>query len=244
MQPRNWPKRESDVGVLDLRWLCPLDNDGLRAAVKSASGKVVVLHEANRTGGFGAEVVARLHEFFGNDLALKHRSGRDSRHENSRLPGSPARSASLGREGYGGNSAFARRQVTNRLRSAEEIMMEFLVHMEVARIEGGEEREKQLREQEAARSRELAKQGMLVRLWRVPGRRENWGIWRADDCDQLHDCVCLLTALPLFDRLPFIPWHPTQRSRCAHSTAPDQRNSDDKRGPDSGMTTYQRIIQA
>jgi 2-oxoisovalerate dehydrogenase E1 component len=59
-----------DVGVLDLRWLCPLDNDGLRAAVKSASGKVIVLHEANRTGGFGAEVVARLHEFFDNDLAL------------------------------------------------------------------------------------------------------------------------------------------------------------------------------
>jgi 2-oxoisovalerate dehydrogenase E1 component len=59
-----------DVGVLDLRWLCPLDDDGLRAAVKSASGKVVVLHEANRTGGFGAEIVARLHEFFRNDIAL------------------------------------------------------------------------------------------------------------------------------------------------------------------------------
>jgi 2-oxoisovalerate dehydrogenase E1 component len=59
-----------DVGVLDLRWLCPLDDDGLRAAVKSASGKVIVLHEANRTGGFGAEVVARLHEFFKHDLDL------------------------------------------------------------------------------------------------------------------------------------------------------------------------------
>jgi 2-oxoisovalerate dehydrogenase E1 component len=59
-----------DVGVLDLRWLCPLDDDGLRTAVSSASGKVIVLHEANRTGGFGAEVVARLHEFFKHDLAL------------------------------------------------------------------------------------------------------------------------------------------------------------------------------
>ncbi len=63
------------MGVLDLRWLCPLDNDGLRAAVKSASGKVIVLHEANRTGGFGAEVVARLHEFFGNDIGSQHRVG-------------------------------------------------------------------------------------------------------------------------------------------------------------------------
>src|SRR3984957_14086954 len=59
-----------DVGVLDLRWLCPLDDDGLRAAVKSASGKVIVLHEANRPGGFGAGVGARLHEFFKHALAL------------------------------------------------------------------------------------------------------------------------------------------------------------------------------
>ncbi len=76
--------------------------------------------------------------------------------------------------------------------------MEFLVHMEVARIEGGEEREEQLREQEAARSRELARQGLLVRLWRVPGRRENWGIWRADDADQLH---AAFVSLPLFSYL-------------------------------------------
>jgi muconolactone D-isomerase len=72
--------------------------------------------------------------------------------------------------------------------------MEFLVHMEVARIEG-DEIERQLREEEAARSRELAKEGILLRLWRVPGRRENWGIWRVDDADRLHDA---LSSLPLF----------------------------------------------
>jgi 2-oxoisovalerate dehydrogenase E1 component len=60
-----------DVGVLDLRWLCPLDLAGLHAAVRSASGKVVVLHEANRTGGFGAEIVAQLYESLGNEMALK-----------------------------------------------------------------------------------------------------------------------------------------------------------------------------
>jgi 2-oxoisovalerate dehydrogenase E1 component len=59
-----------DVGVLDLRWLCPLDEDGLRAAVKSASGRALILHEANRTAGFGAEIVARLHELFASDLPL------------------------------------------------------------------------------------------------------------------------------------------------------------------------------
>src|SRR3984893_7270660 len=83
-------------------------------------------------------------------------------------------------------------------------MMDFLVHMEVARIEGGDEREKQLREQEAARSRELAKAGILLRLWRVPGRRENWGIWSADDADRLHDA---LSSLPLFRYLT-ITVHP------------------------------------
>jgi muconolactone D-isomerase len=76
--------------------------------------------------------------------------------------------------------------------------MEFLVHMAVGRIDAGDEREKQLRQEEAARSRELAEQGILVRLWRVPGRRENWGIWRADDCDQLHNAF---VSLPLF---PFL----------------------------------------
>jgi muconolactone delta-isomerase len=83
-------------------------------------------------------------------------------------------------------------------------MMEFLVYMEVARIEGGEEREKQLREQEAARSRELAKQGVMHRLWRVPGRRANWGIWRAEDCDQLHNAF---VSLPLYPYLT-ITVHP------------------------------------
>jgi 2-oxoisovalerate dehydrogenase E1 component len=59
-----------DVGVLDLRWLCPLDVNGLCEAVRNASGKVIVLHEANRTGGFGAEVFARIHESLGGEMAL------------------------------------------------------------------------------------------------------------------------------------------------------------------------------
>jgi muconolactone D-isomerase len=76
--------------------------------------------------------------------------------------------------------------------------MEFLVHMEVTGIEGGPEAESALREQEAIRSRELADAGMLLRLWRVPGRRENWGIWSAEDTDQLHQA---LVSLPLFPSL-------------------------------------------
>jgi 2-oxoisovalerate dehydrogenase E1 component len=60
-----------NVGVIDLRWLSPLDEDALRQVVTEAGGRVVVAHEANRTGGFGAEIVARLHEMLGDRLPLK-----------------------------------------------------------------------------------------------------------------------------------------------------------------------------
>ena len=47
--------------VLDLRWLTPLDRDSIASAASSC-GRVIVAHEANLTGGFGAEVVATLVE--------------------------------------------------------------------------------------------------------------------------------------------------------------------------------------
>jgi 2-oxoisovalerate dehydrogenase E1 component len=59
------------VGVLDLRWLCPLDEDALVQASKAASGRVVIVHEANRTGGFGAEIVARLHELLQDQFRIQ-----------------------------------------------------------------------------------------------------------------------------------------------------------------------------
>jgi 2-oxoisovalerate dehydrogenase E1 component len=60
-----------NVGVIDLRWLSPLDEDSLRQVVLEAGGCVVVAHEANLTGGFGAEIVARLHEMLDDRLPLK-----------------------------------------------------------------------------------------------------------------------------------------------------------------------------
>ena len=60
----------TDTAVLDLRWLVPLDENALREAVRQAKGRVVIAHEANLTGGFGAEIVARLHEMFGKTLTL------------------------------------------------------------------------------------------------------------------------------------------------------------------------------
>jgi acetoin:2,6-dichlorophenolindophenol oxidoreductase subunit beta len=47
-----------DVEVVDLRWLNPLDFDTVAASV-ARTGRLVVAHEANLTGGFGAEIAAR-----------------------------------------------------------------------------------------------------------------------------------------------------------------------------------------
>ena len=47
--------------VLDLRSLVPLDVDGLAEAVR-ATGRAVVVHEAPRTLGMGAEIAARIME--------------------------------------------------------------------------------------------------------------------------------------------------------------------------------------
>ena len=46
--------------VVDLRWLNPLDEAAIVAAVEATRGKVMVVHEANLTGGFGGEIAARL----------------------------------------------------------------------------------------------------------------------------------------------------------------------------------------
>lgn len=51
-----------DVGVLDLRWLNPLDEKAIVDAVTTANGKVLIVHEAVRTGGFAGEIAMRIRE--------------------------------------------------------------------------------------------------------------------------------------------------------------------------------------
>src|SRR5689334_9849315 len=77
-------------------------------------------------------------------------------------------------------------------------MTEFLVRMEVllpTDMDPG--RRETLVTAEAERAAQLAADGVLVRLWRLPGRRANWGLWRADDPTALH---AALASLPLW------PW--------------------------------------
>lgn len=50
-----------DAEVIDLRTLVPLDVDAIRASVEK-TGRCVILHEATRTSGFGAELSAVVQE--------------------------------------------------------------------------------------------------------------------------------------------------------------------------------------
>ena len=74
--------------------------------------------------------------------------------------------------------------------------MEFLVQIEITGSIGSDEAsERILREQESIRAAELARAGILLRLWRIPGQRANWGIWNAKDASKLNEA---LASLPLF----------------------------------------------
>jgi pyruvate/2-oxoglutarate/acetoin dehydrogenase E1 component len=52
---------EEGIGadVIDLRWLSPLDLEAVFGSIERTS-RLVVAHEANLTGGFGAEIAARV----------------------------------------------------------------------------------------------------------------------------------------------------------------------------------------
>src|SRR4051812_3288234 len=76
--------------------------------------------------------------------------------------------------------------------------MEFHVRIEVRWPPDGDPAHKSdLAAKEAGRSRELAAAGTLKRLWRIPGRWANYGLWEAPDATALHT---VLTSLPFF------PW--------------------------------------
>lgn len=77
--------------------------------------------------------------------------------------------------------------------------MEFLVRIEVGLPSDFDEARKQeLIRAEAARAKALAEEGTIVRLWRIPGRWANVGVWNAEDASRLHEAV---SSLPLFSWL-------------------------------------------
>lgn len=93
--------------------------------------------------------------------------------------------------------------------------MEFLVNIQVNwPPEGDPDAYEALVVAERQRGDELVKAGTIRRLWRVPGRNDNWGLWRAEDATKLHQALA---------SLPFFPWlditvHPLAR----HPTDPGE----------------------
>lgn len=68
--------------------------------------------------------------------------------------------------------------------------MEFLVHIEVRYpVDGDQDQLKQMVAEERVRATELIAEGRIRRLWRIPGRRANWGIWEAPDATTLHAAI-------------------------------------------------------
>jgi len=57
--------------LIDLRWIAPLDEVTLRAAVTGTQGRVVVVHEAVRTGGFASELLVKLQEWLVDSVAVR-----------------------------------------------------------------------------------------------------------------------------------------------------------------------------
>jgi 2-oxoisovalerate dehydrogenase E1 component beta subunit len=72
-----------EAEVVDLRTLRPLDLDTVMASVQK-TGKALVVHEANRFGGFGAEVAAEIGE-----RAFEHLDGPVTRLAGPEVPAVP-----------------------------------------------------------------------------------------------------------------------------------------------------------
>ena len=70
--------RGARIGVVDLRTLVPLDIETL-VRVTERAGRVVVVHEAPLTAGFGAEVVATIQEevFYSLEAPIRRVAGYD-----------------------------------------------------------------------------------------------------------------------------------------------------------------------
>jgi muconolactone D-isomerase len=93
--------------------------------------------------------------------------------------------------------------------------VEFLVNIEVGWPADGDPDElARLTAAERVRGAELAAAGTIRRMWRVPGRRANWGVWEAEDATALHAAIGSLPFYPYLD-VEVIPLaaHPTDPER-------------------------------
>jgi muconolactone D-isomerase len=78
--------------------------------------------------------------------------------------------------------------------------MEFLVEVDIALpADLDEARRAQLLAAELERGKALAGAGVLLAIWRVPGRLANCAIWSAADATALHEALVSLPLWPYMD---------------------------------------------
>ncbi|WP_442880753.1 muconolactone Delta-isomerase [Aeromicrobium sp.] len=88
--------------------------------------------------------------------------------------------------------------------------MEFLVEIDIRLpADMSEERRSELLADERARGTQLLDEGVLVDIWRIPGRLANVAIWKAVDATELHSAIATLPLFPWFDvRVTCLAVHP------------------------------------
>ncbi|MDQ1661246.1 MAG: hypothetical protein QOJ68_1226 [Blastococcus sp.] len=97
--------------------------------------------------------------------------------------------------------------------------MEFLVSIEVRTPPDMDpDRLAALQAAEAVRSRALVEQGMLRRIWRIPGRRANVSLYEAPDATAVHDALMSLPLYPWLDvQVQALATHPVEAARGSGS---------------------------
>ncbi|WP_423058863.1 muconolactone Delta-isomerase [Brevibacterium linens] len=97
------------------------------------------------------------------------------------------------------------------------VIVEFLVSIQISwpPDKTAEERE-EVYAKELLQGQLLAKQGKLVRLWRVPGRWANWSLYQVRDATELHEALSSLPLYPWMDiQVHPLADHPNDpRDRC------------------------------
>ena len=75
--------------------------------------------------------------------------------------------------------------------------MEFLININITwPTQLPDETIQRISDEERQMAANLTDAGHLVRMWRVPGRRENWGLWRAADPTEMHKIISALPVWP------------------------------------------------